>query len=60
MRNVREVFATRRGQSQITGQQLVAAVQLIKALGGGWTNTNQVAVMQLGAQHLANSKGSAQ
>jgi multidrug efflux system outer membrane protein len=34
----REVLQAERGQAQLTGQRLVAAIQLIKALGGGWDN----------------------
>jgi hydrophobe/amphiphile efflux-1 (HAE1) family protein/NodT family efflux transporter outer membrane factor (OMF) lipoprotein len=33
----REALQAERGSAQLTGQRLVVAVQLIKALGGGWT-----------------------
>ena len=33
----REALATERTNAQLAGQRLIAAVQLIKALGGGWT-----------------------
>jgi len=32
----REALQAERGQAQLSGQRLVASVQLIKALGGGW------------------------
>ena len=32
----RAALQTQRGTVQLTGQQLVATVQLIKALGGSW------------------------
>jgi NodT family efflux transporter outer membrane factor (OMF) lipoprotein len=35
----REALATERTNAQLAGQRLIAAVQLIKALGGGWTGT---------------------
>jgi multidrug efflux system outer membrane protein len=34
----REALQAERGNAQLTGQRLNAAVQLIKALGGGWEN----------------------
>src|SRR5262249_58285918 len=37
----REALQAERGRAQLTGQRLAASVQLIKALGGGWTE-NQV------------------
>jgi multidrug efflux system outer membrane protein len=33
----RVALDTQRSQAQLTGQNLIAAVQLIKALGGGWS-----------------------
>src|SRR6266568_7406260 len=33
----REALQAERGNAQLAGQRLIAAVQLIKALGGGWT-----------------------
>jgi multidrug efflux system outer membrane protein len=33
----RDALSTERADAQVTGQRLVATVQLIKALGGGWT-----------------------
>ncbi|HEV2437153.1 MAG TPA: efflux transporter outer membrane subunit [Verrucomicrobiae bacterium] len=35
----REALAAERANVQLTGQQLIASVQLIKALGGGWSDT---------------------
>lgn len=35
----RGTLAAQRNQAQLTGQRLVASVQLIKALGGGWDET---------------------
>jgi multidrug efflux system outer membrane protein len=34
----REALASERARAQLAGQRLVAAVQIIKALGGGWEN----------------------
>lgn len=39
----REALQTERADAQLAGQRLVAAVQLIKALGGGWKNGELVA-----------------
>src|SRR5439155_5173277 len=33
----REALQAQRGRAQLTGQRQIAAVQLIKALSGGWT-----------------------
>ena len=33
----RDTLAAERANAQLTGQRLIAAVQLIKAVGGGWT-----------------------
>ena len=33
----REALQAERANAQLTGQRQIAAVQLIKALGGGWT-----------------------
>ena len=33
----REALQAERANAQLAGQRLIAAVQLIKALGGGWT-----------------------
>lgn len=33
----RDVLQTERANAQLAGQRLIAAVQLVKALGGGWT-----------------------
>jgi len=38
----REALQSERGSAQLSGQRLVVAVQLIKALGGGW-NERQLA-----------------
>ncbi len=38
----RTALATERGAAQIAGQRLVATVQLIKAIGGGWDQTQLV------------------
>jgi multidrug efflux pump len=34
----RDALQAERGNAQLTGQRLIAAVQLVKALGGGWNN----------------------
>ncbi len=34
----RDVLQTERGNAQLTGQRLITTVQLIKALGGGWSD----------------------
>jgi NodT family efflux transporter outer membrane factor (OMF) lipoprotein len=34
----REALQSERANAQLTGQRLIASVQLIKALGGGWSN----------------------
>jgi multidrug efflux pump len=39
----REALQAERGSAQLTGQRLVVAVQLIKALGGGWNDRQLVA-----------------
>ena len=35
----RDALQAERGNAQLAGQRLIAAVQLIKALGGGWNNS---------------------
>jgi multidrug efflux system outer membrane protein len=35
----REALQAERDNAQLAGQRLIAAVQLIKALGGGWNNS---------------------
>ena len=35
----RAVLQTERASVQLAGQRLIAAVQLVKALGGGWVST---------------------
>ena len=42
----REELQTERGSAQIAGQRLVTAVQLIKALGGGWSEQQLFATKQ--------------
>jgi multidrug efflux system outer membrane protein len=43
----RGTLTARRSQAQLAGQKLIASVQLIKALGGGWEeSTLQVAVRE--------------
>jgi multidrug efflux system outer membrane protein len=44
----RDALQTERGSAQIAGQRLVTAVQLIKALGGGWDEQQLVASRQTG------------
>ena len=39
----REAFQAERARAQLTGQRLAASVQLIQALGGGWTEGELVA-----------------
>jgi multidrug efflux system outer membrane protein len=52
----REALQTERSNSQITGQRLIAAVQLIKALGGGWNEQELFAAgtPRPGSRALAN------
>ena len=41
----RDLLSAQRAQAQLAGQRLISAVQLIKALGGGWEfDASQVAV----------------
>jgi multidrug efflux system outer membrane protein len=40
----REALQAERGSAQLTGQRLVVAIQLFKALGGGWNEQQLVAV----------------
>ena len=47
----REALQAERGNAQLTGQRLIAAVQLIKALGGGWHEEELLA----GSSHLPQS-----
>ncbi|HEY5910020.1 MAG TPA: efflux transporter outer membrane subunit [Verrucomicrobiae bacterium] len=42
----REALQAQRGNAQLAGQRQIAAVQLIKALGGGWTEQQLVAIAQ--------------
>jgi len=42
----RDALQTERGSAQIAGQRLVTAVQLIKALGGGWSEQQLFATKQ--------------
>jgi len=42
----RDALQTERGSAQIAGQRLVTAVQLIKALGGGWNEQQLFATTQ--------------
>jgi outer membrane protein, multidrug efflux system len=48
----RAALASQRIRAQLTGQRLIASVQLIKALGGGWTRTEQNV-----ASRSANERG---
>ncbi len=41
----REALAAERANAQLTGQRLIASVQLIKALGGGWEQTQLLTSM---------------
>jgi len=42
----REALQAERGNAQLAGQRLITSVQLIKALGGGWTETQVFAKRQ--------------
>ena len=47
----RDVLQAERSNAQLTGQRLNAAVQLIKALGGGWEAAPEMAQLQPKAHH---------
>ncbi len=44
----RDTLSAERANAQLAGQRLIAAVQLVKALGGGWT---QQQILASAAQH---------
>ena len=46
----RATLQTERANAQLSGQRLITAVQLIKALGGGWTEQTLFANRQTSAQ----------
>jgi multidrug efflux system outer membrane protein len=46
----REALQAERGNAQLAGQREVAAVQLIKALGGGWSESQLLAGVQPGSK----------
>jgi len=39
----RDALAAERANAQLAGQRLITAIQLIKALGGGWSETQILA-----------------
>ena len=47
----REALQAERGNAQLAGQRLIAAVQLIKALGGGWNNSAVAPLAIASVQH---------
>ena len=47
----RDALAAERANAQLSGQRLIAAVQLIKALGGGWSEPTAFAGAAAGAPH---------
>jgi multidrug efflux system outer membrane protein len=49
----REALQAERGNAQLAGQRLIQAVQLIKALGGGWENAVQHASISSSRSALA-------
>ena len=51
----RDALQAERGNAQLAGQRLIAAVQLIKALGGGWTG--QQILASAGPAHPQTEKG---
>jgi len=53
----RDTLSAERANAQLAGQRLIAAVQLIKALGGGWTESQLlVSAASAKAQPLTASK----
>jgi multidrug efflux system outer membrane protein len=50
----REALQSERGRAQLTGQRLNASVQLVKALGGGWTEERLLA--RLSESKISNEK----
>ncbi|HEX4119521.1 MAG TPA: efflux transporter outer membrane subunit [Verrucomicrobiae bacterium] len=47
----REALQAERDDARLTGQRLIAAVQLIKALGGGWNNLETAPLALSSVQH---------
>jgi multidrug efflux system outer membrane protein len=43
----RDTLTAERANAQLAGQRLIAAVQLIKALGGGWQDSQLLASARL-------------
>ena len=52
----REALQAERGRAQLAGQRLVASVQLIKALGGGWTAQQLFAKQQSNPSNQPSAK----
>ena len=47
----REALQAERGDAQLSGQRLIAAVQLVKALGGGWKNSEVGTLANASVKH---------
>jgi multidrug efflux pump len=47
----RDALQAERGNAQLAGQRLIAAVQLIKALGGGWNDSSVAALAIASVKH---------
>ncbi len=48
----RDALQAERGSAQLTGQRLIAAVQLVKALGGGWNRVSSGPFQHRGGEAL--------
>ena len=52
----RDALSAERANAQLAGQRLIAAVQLVKALGGGWSNQQLFAKGPLAANFQSTNK----
>ena len=53
----REVLQAERANAQLAGQRQIAAVQLIKALGGGWTEQEILPAQRTFKNHQSSDEG---
>ncbi len=51
----RDALQAERGNAQLAGQRLIAAVQLVKALGGGWNNSAATTLAITSVQTITTS-----